>query len=100
MPLDIHVPKPHPKQAEFIYSPAKRKVIRAGRRGGKTVGVSALALWLFARGHRVLYAAPTMEQVGRFWTTVVRGLREPLKKKCFGKMRQSGLLNFRVQNNV
>ena len=30
--VDVHLPRPHPKQAAFIDSPAKRKVIRANRR--------------------------------------------------------------------
>ena len=81
----VRLPQPHQKQLDFIRSPAKRKVIRAGRRGGKTVGVSILAVERFLAGHRVLYAAPTMEQVGRFWTTVMRALDEPIKLKVFHK---------------
>ena len=60
----------HPKQGEFIDSVAKRKVVRAGRRGGKTVGMAVLAVKAFVRGRRVLYAAPTNDQVSRFWTEV------------------------------
>ena len=58
----------HPQQHAFVYSPVKRKVVRAGRRGGKTMGVSILAVNAFTHGRRVLYAAPTNEQVARFWT--------------------------------
>src|SRR4030067_258023 len=32
----IHLPDPHPRQAAFIDSQTKRKVIRPGRRRGKT----------------------------------------------------------------
>ena len=81
----VHLPRPHPKQVEFIRSEAKRKVIRAGRRGGKTVGVSILAVEQFLAGRRVLYAAPTMEQVGRFWSTVCRALDETIRRKLFRK---------------
>src|SRR5262245_38373942 len=45
---------PHAEQVRFITSPAKRKVIRGGRRGGKTVGVAHLALTAFLAGRRVL----------------------------------------------
>jgi hypothetical protein len=31
--------EPHPKQAEFLNSLAKRKMVKAGRRGGKTEGL-------------------------------------------------------------
>lgn len=58
---------PHPKQAEFIGSDAKRKIVRAGRRGGKTVGLARLALDAFLLGQRVLYAVPTQDQIDRFW---------------------------------
>lgn len=96
--LDIHLPNPHQRQDDFIKSPAKRKVIRAGRRGGKTVGVSILAVQKFLEGHRVLYAAPTMEQIGRFWTTVNLALQEPIKKNIFEKMNLSDLLSFKALN--
>lgn len=81
----IHLLKPHAKQQEFIDSTAKRKVIRAGRRGGKTVGISIYAVKRFISGRRLLYAAPTSEQVGRFWTTVTRALSEPIDAGIFYK---------------
>jgi len=65
---------PHGHQKDFIDSPAKRKVIRAGRRGGKTVGVAILAVQQFLRGYRVLYGAPTAEQVDTFWREVKASL--------------------------
>jgi hypothetical protein len=65
---------PHGQQARFIESQAKRKVIRAGRRGGKTVGVALLAVEAFLAGRRVLYGVPTQEQVDRFWFEVKRAL--------------------------
>lgn len=83
--IDIHLPMPHAKQREFIDHPAKRKVIRAGRRGGKTVGISIAGTEWFLQRHRVLYAAPTQEQVGRFWATVTRALHEPIKQGIFRK---------------
>uniref|UniRef100_A0A6M3JQK7 Putative terminase n=1 Tax=viral metagenome TaxID=1070528 RepID=A0A6M3JQK7_9ZZZZ len=83
--IRVMLPRPHPKQQEFILHPAKRKVIRAGRRGGKTVGVSIYGTEQFLHGHRVLYAAPTMEQVGRFWTTVIRALSGPISLGMFRK---------------
>lgn len=78
--LQVIIPKPTPKQLEFIDHPAKRKIIRAGRRGGKTVGVGIMAVEDFMRGRRVLYAAPTQEQIGRFWSTVTQALAEPINK--------------------
>ena len=71
-----HLREPHAKQREFIESTAKRIIIRAGRRGGKTVGVAIKALVAFLQGKRVLYAAPTSEQTDRFWYEVVTALAE------------------------
>ena len=84
-PYYVDLPKPHEKQREFIESQAKRKIIRAGRRGGKTVGNSIYAVERFLAGRRVLYAAPTSEQIGRFWTTITRALYEPIKAGIFYK---------------
>lgn len=71
---------PHPEQTRFLTSPAKRKVIRAGRRGGKTVGMALLALAAFLAGRRVLYAVPTQEQVDRFWYEVKRALEPAIDR--------------------
>ena len=75
---NVHLRKPHKEQRKFIDSTAKRKVIRAGRRGGKTVGVAILASKGFLKDKRVLYAAPTADQVGRFWFEVTQAFREPI----------------------
>ena len=82
---DIHLIVPHEKQEKFIYSTAKRNIIRAGRRSGKTTGVSDMGAERFLLGCRVLYAAPTQEQVERFWFTVKQILREPIEEGVFHK---------------
>jgi hypothetical protein len=83
--FDIILPRPHPKQEEFINSPAKRKVIRAGRRGGKTVGIAIYAVKKFLEGKRVLYAAPTADQIQRFWSEITKALAEPADAGIFKK---------------
>lgn len=85
MELTVHLRRPHLKQAEFIASSAKRKVIRAGRRGGKTTGAATLAVKAFLAGRRILYATPTQEQVERFWVECKRALAEPLDRNVFYK---------------
>jgi hypothetical protein len=79
----VRLPKPHAKQASFVKSTAKRNVVRGGRRGGKTVGVSIRAVRRFLKGRRILYATPTQEQVDRFWVTVTRALQEPIDAGVF-----------------
>lgn len=49
------------------------------------MGMSICAVEKFLAGKRVLYAAPTAEQIDRFWTTVVRSLDEPIRGKVFTK---------------
>lgn len=83
--IAISLPRPHEKQQAFIDAPSKRVMVRAGRRGGKTVGVSIRAAQRFLAGKRVLYAAPTQDQVERFWTTVCRIFDAPIREGLFKK---------------
>ncbi len=75
----VHLRPPHPRQAEFVDCIAKRIIIRAGRRSGKTVGIAIKALMAFLHGKRVLYAAPTSEQTDRFWYEIVTALAEAIQ---------------------
>jgi hypothetical protein len=81
--IAVHLRPPHAQQQAFIASPAKRKIIRAGRRGGKTIGIAILAVTAFLAGKRVLYAAPTSEQTDRFWYEVTTALAEPIRAGAF-----------------
>lgn len=83
--LTIKLRTLHSRQQAIYKSPAKRKVVRAGRRGGKTTGAAYMALQRFLRGGRVLYAVPTMEQIDRFWFEVTRSLAEPLGARYYYK---------------
>jgi len=74
----IKLKAPHEKQAGFINDRTKRKVLRAGRRGGKTTGCAVLAVQFLLKCKRVLYAAPTVDQVGRFWAEVSTFLADPI----------------------
>jgi len=71
----IPIPVAHEKQRAFISSAAKRKVIVAGRRGGKTTGVAMLSAERFPVGRRILYAAPTAEQTDAYWARIKDYLR-------------------------
>lgn len=62
-------------------STAKRRVIVAGRRGGKTTGAAELACKAFFAGKRVLEAAPTADQTGAFWDKVQAFLAKPIQDK-------------------
>ena len=64
----------HLPQNAMVESTAKRLIVKAGRRGGKTVGVAKKGVKAFLHGRRVLYAAPTAEQTDKFWYEVKRAL--------------------------
>lgn len=99
MNVQIHLPKPHTKQLEFIQSEAKRCVVRAGRRSGKTVASSIYAVERFIAGRRILYAAPTSEQLGRFWATVTRALAPLTDAKILYKNATEHIIERRGTEN-
>jgi len=56
-----------PHQRAIANSPAKRIVVCAGRRGGKTYLAAAKAVQAASVGRRVLYATPVNDQATAFW---------------------------------
>jgi hypothetical protein len=57
----------HPKQDLLISHPAKRKIVKAGRRGGKTTGIATLTCKKFLEDKRIIYGVPTVDQLERYW---------------------------------
>jgi hypothetical protein len=83
--VDINLRIPHGKQRDFLDCTAKRIVIRAGRRSGKTTGIAIKAVEEFIKGRRVLYAAPTDEQVDTFWWEIKQALQEAIDVGAYKK---------------
>lgn len=77
--------RPHDLQRVIRDSPAKRKIIRAGRRGGKTVIAATICVEKFLQGLRPLYAAPTSDQLDTFWYEVKKALQAPIDAGVFKK---------------
>ena len=77
--------RPHPAQQTIIDSTAKRKIVKAGRRGGKTVCAASICVQKFLQGLRPLYAAPTSDQLETFWNEVTKALQEPIATGIFKK---------------
>jgi hypothetical protein len=75
----------HDVQLHIRNSPAKRKIVRAGRRGGKTVCAATICVEKFLQGLRPLYAAPTADQLETFWFEVKKALQEPIDAGIFKK---------------
>ena len=97
MEIEICLPKPHPKQSLFLSSDKKRIVVKAGRRSGKTVMLAIMAVKKFLQGYRVLYAAPTIDQVDKFWSEVSKALQNGFEKKILYKNESKHLICY--QNN-
>ena len=89
---EIYLPVLHPKQLAVRDHPAKRKIIRAGRRFGKTYLAADMAVERFLEGGRVLYAAPTSEQLARFWFLVKSFMLEPLEAGVYHKNEMEHLI--------
>lgn len=81
----IRLRRLHPLQQKIADSRAKRRIVRAGRRGGKTTVAADIAVNAFCDGRRVLYAVPTQEQAERFWFEVKRALQEPIDRGALYK---------------
>ena len=81
----VNIKRPHPSQELFINSLAKRKIVRAGRRSGKTTGAAILAIKNFLNGRRILYATPTEDQITSFWLEVKKALGNAVESGIFIK---------------
>ena len=75
----VRLRRPHDKQEVIRQSQAKRKIVRAGRRGGKTVIAATICADKFLQGLRPLYATPTSDQLETWWYEVKRALAEPIE---------------------
>ena len=79
--LTVRLRNPHAWQRRIRNNPSKRKIIRAGRRGGKTYLAALIAAEAFLQGQRVLYATPTQDQVDTFWFEILRTFSEPIEAR-------------------
>lgn len=90
---------PYLKQREFISSKAKRRILRAGRRSGKTTGIAIDCVMKFLAGRRVLYAAPVLDQTDKFWTEVTRALAGPVSAGWYRKNETSRFIEVEGTEN-
>ena len=68
----------HEAQRRLCESKAKRIVVRAGRRSGKTTTAARISVVDFMQGGRVCYAVPTTEQIDKYWYEVKHSLRDAI----------------------
>lgn len=69
--VELTLPRLYPLQREIMDSPARRKVICAGRRGGKTILAAYMAVDTLMRGKRVLLSSTSQDQADVFWEYIV-----------------------------
>jgi len=88
----VTLPEAHAAQAAIMGHPAKRKVICAGRRFGKTHMAAAEGVDRALDGRRVLFASPTQDQVDTFWEKSKDWLRPLIDRKLVYKNEQKRIL--------
>jgi hypothetical protein len=81
----VKLRRPHTKQEPIRQSKTKRKIVRAGRRGGKTVIAATICVDKLLEGLRPLYATPTSDQLETWWFEVKRALAEPIDAGIYKK---------------
>lgn len=93
--LRVKLPRPHHKQREIEQSPAKRKVICSGRRGGKTTLAARVAIKRAGvKNSRILYATPTQDQHAAFWDKCTEWLADPIRLGIIRKNETMHTLDF------
>lgn len=92
--LTIKLPEPHVKQVEISASPAKRVVVNAGRRAGKTTLAASVSVEKMLAGRRVLLASTTQDQADAFWDKCREWLHETTEAGIVEKNEQRRILTF------
>ena len=70
-------------------------MVRAGRRGGKTTGISILgAEEMVEKKRRVLYAVPTADQLARFWHETVIAFAELIEFGIVKKYESDKIIEY------
>lgn len=93
--------QPHKHQETLLESKAKRIIVRAGRRGGKTTAVATLAIKKFLEGQRVFYGVPIVDQLDTFWFEVNRALADAIQLGVFIKNEtEHSIVNPRTKQSI
>jgi len=80
--ITLSLPELYPLQREIIDHPAKRKVINAGRRAGKTQMWAVGAIEAMLAGHKVLLSSTSQDQADIFWTRI-KSWTAPLQEYAY-----------------
>lgn len=90
--LTVRLPLPHSKQSEIAASGAKRVVINAGRRAGKTTLAARVSVKKMMKGRHVLLGSTTQDQADAFWDKCKAWLHEVIEAGIIEKNEQRRIL--------
>lgn len=82
MPITLTLPELYTLQREIVDHPAKRKVINAGRRAGKTEMWAVGAIEAMLAGRKVLLSSTSQDQADIFWTRI-KAWTAPIHAYCY-----------------
>ena len=82
MPITLTLPELYTLQREIVDHPAKRKVINAGRRAGKTEMWAVGAIEAMLAGRKVLLSSTSQDQADIFWTRI-KSWTAPIHAYCY-----------------
>lgn len=85
---ELTLPSYHAKQAEIVTTKAKRVVVNAGRRGGKTTVAASISIEKLLEKRRVLLASTTQDQADAFWDKCKLWLAELVQAGVIEKNEQ------------
>lgn len=90
----LNMPVPHAKQRDLANSTAKRRVVCAGRRGGKTQGEGMIGIDFFLSGKVVLFVSTSQDQTDLFWSFCKKILEPLLDLPDFYKNETKRVMEF------
>src|SRR3954471_3886524 len=90
--IDVVLPKLHDEQRRIEQSPSKFKLVRAGRRGGKTTYGARKAVKRMIAQRRVLLASPSQKQVDAFWEKINAWLFNAIEAGLISRDKQKRIL--------
>lgn len=83
--VNVRLRQPHDRQQSVLSCPAKRIILKCGRRAGKTSLAAIAAIQRFIQGHRVLYCVPQESQAEFFWREICSALAPAVQEGMFKK---------------
>lgn len=99
MEIRIRLPRPHPNQQKVLDSKAKKKVLLAGRRFGKSLIAQVISITRMLNKQKIAYVTPTFDLAKTFYNEVVKLLPTELittnnKSELFIELITGGSLKF------